>query len=89
MGEQDYVFKFPGMEDYIRSGKVKDFVPDLEIVYLPEGTHFVHEQLPDQVNQLILTFLNKHVWVTRVPWRIYQITEAYVRSLKYIWMWLE
>ncbi|XP_044496676.1 epoxide hydrolase A-like [Mangifera indica] len=61
MGEQDYVFKFPGMEDYIRSGKVKDFVPDLEIVYLPEGTHFVHEQLPDQVNQLILTFLNKHV----------------------------
>ncbi|XP_031250819.1 bifunctional epoxide hydrolase 2-like [Pistacia vera] len=61
MGDQDYVFKFPGMEDYIRSGKVKQFVPDLEIVYLPEGTHFVHEQLPEQVNQLILTFLNKYV----------------------------
>ncbi|KAJ0018276.1 hypothetical protein Pint_10636 [Pistacia integerrima] len=61
MGDQDYVFKFPGMEDYIRSGKVKQFVPDLEIVYLPEGTHFVHEQLPEQVNQLILIFLNKYV----------------------------
>ncbi|CAL5412198.1 unnamed protein product [Camellia sinensis] len=60
MGEKDYVFKFPGIEDYIRSGQVKTFVPDLEIMYLPEGTHFVQEQLPDQVNQLILTFLSKH-----------------------------
>ncbi|CAL5409823.1 unnamed protein product [Camellia sinensis] len=60
MGEKDYVFKFPGIEDYIRSGQVKTFVPDLEITYLPEGTHFVQEQLPDQVNQLILTFLSKH-----------------------------
>ena len=42
MGEKDYVFKFPGMEDYIRSGAVKNFVPDLEIVYIPEGSHFVH-----------------------------------------------
>ncbi|XP_077241722.1 epoxide hydrolase 2-like isoform X2 [Tasmannia lanceolata] len=60
MGEKDYVLKFLGMEDYIRSGKVKDYVPDLEIVFLPEGSHFVQEQLPDQVNQLIITFLNKH-----------------------------
>ncbi|KAJ0018277.1 hypothetical protein Pint_10637 [Pistacia integerrima] len=61
MGDKDYVLKFSGMEEYIRSGKVKDFVPDLEIVHLPEGTHFVQEQLPDEVNQIILTFLNKHV----------------------------
>ncbi|KAJ0082543.1 hypothetical protein Patl1_10800 [Pistacia atlantica] len=61
MGDKDYVLRFPGMEEYIRSGKVKDFVPDLEIVHLPEGTHFVQEQLPDEVNQIILTFLNKHV----------------------------
>ncbi|CAL5409819.1 unnamed protein product [Camellia sinensis] len=60
MGEKDYVFKFPGIEDYIRSGQVKTFVPDLKITYLPEGTHFVQEQFPDQVNQLILTFLSKH-----------------------------
>lgn len=60
MGEKDYVFKFPGMEDYIRSGQVKAFVPDLEIIYSPEGTHFIQEQIPDQVNQLILTFIKKH-----------------------------
>ncbi|CAL5346017.1 unnamed protein product [Camellia sinensis] len=60
MGEKDYFFKFPGIEDYIRSGKVKVSVPDLEITYLPEGTHFVQEQFPDQVNQLMLTFLSKH-----------------------------
>lgn len=59
MGEKDYVLKFPGMEDYIRSGQVKHFVPDLEVVFMPEGSHFVHEQLPGQVNQLIIGFLNK------------------------------
>ncbi|KAK1364835.1 Alpha/Beta hydrolase fold containing protein [Heracleum sosnowskyi] len=57
MGEKDYSLKFPGTEEYIRSGKVKHFAPNYEITFLPEGTHFVHEQLPDQVNQLILTFL--------------------------------
>lgn len=59
MGEKDYVFKFPGMEEYIRGGAVKHFVPDLDIKYIPEGSHFVHEQLPEQVNELIITFLNK------------------------------
>ncbi|XP_077241720.1 epoxide hydrolase 2-like [Tasmannia lanceolata] len=61
MGEKDYVFKFVGMEEYIKSGKVKEYVPELEIVYLPEGSHFVQEQFPDQVNQLIITFLNKNI----------------------------
>ncbi|XP_073135135.1 epoxide hydrolase 3-like [Henckelia pumila] len=61
MGEKDYVFKFPGMSDYIKSGMVKTFVPQLEIVYLHEGTHFVQEQSPDEVNKLIINFLNVHV----------------------------
>ncbi|KAK9928691.1 hypothetical protein M0R45_025814 [Rubus argutus] len=60
MGEKDYVFKFPGIEDYIRTGAVKHFVPDLDITYIPEGSHFVQEQLPEKINQLILTFLGKH-----------------------------
>ncbi|XP_042519840.1 AB hydrolase superfamily protein YfhM-like [Macadamia integrifolia] len=61
MGGKDYSLKVPGMEDYVMSGKVKDyFVPNLEITFLPEGTHFVQEQFPEQVNQLILTFLSKH-----------------------------
>ncbi|KAJ7968522.1 Epoxide hydrolase 2 [Quillaja saponaria] len=61
MGGKEYFLKFPGFEDFIMSGKVRDFVPDLEITFLPEGTHFVQEQLPDQVNQLILNFLSKHI----------------------------
>lgn len=60
MGEKDYVMKFPGMEDFIRSGKVKEYMPDLDIIFLPEGNHFVQEQLPQKVNQLIINFLNKH-----------------------------
>ncbi|RDX74857.1 Bifunctional epoxide hydrolase 2 [Mucuna pruriens] len=59
MGEKDYVLKSIGIEDYIRSGAVKHFVPDLEIIYIPEGSHFVHEQFPEKVNQLIIEFLNK------------------------------
>ncbi|EXB82801.1 Epoxide hydrolase 2 [Morus notabilis] len=61
MGGKDYVYKFPGMEDYINSGKVKELVPKLDIVILPEGTHFVQEQSPEEINQLILNFLAKHV----------------------------
>ncbi|XP_060191186.1 uncharacterized protein LOC132621070 [Lycium barbarum] len=60
MGEKDYTLKFPGIQDYIRSGRVKYFATNLEIVYLPEGSHFVQEQLPDQVNELILKFLKSH-----------------------------
>lgn len=60
MGEKDYVLNFPGMEDYIRSGEVKKFVPDLDIIFLKEGNHFVHEQNPEHVNELIIAFLDKH-----------------------------
>ncbi|KAI3947569.1 hypothetical protein MKW92_016812 [Papaver armeniacum] len=60
MGEKDYVLKFPGMEQYISSEKVKEYVPDMELTSLPEGTHFAQEQLPEQVNELIIKFLSKH-----------------------------
>ncbi|XP_010052342.2 epoxide hydrolase A [Eucalyptus grandis] len=61
MGEKDYVFKFAGMEEYIRSGKVREFVPQLEIVFSPEGTHFIQEQSPGEVNRLLLDFLKRHI----------------------------
>nr|GME20292.1 bifunctional epoxide hydrolase 2-like [Ipomoea batatas] len=59
-GEKDYVLKFPGMEEYISSGMLKAFVPNVEITYLPEGSHFLQEQLPEEVNKLILNFLDAH-----------------------------
>ncbi|WCJ26996.1 soluble epoxide hydrolase [Euphorbia peplus] len=62
MGDKDYIMKFTGMEDYIKSGQAKHFVPKLETVHLPEGTHFVQEQSPDEVNNLIITFLNTKIW---------------------------
>ncbi|KAL8467958.1 hypothetical protein ACS0TY_031271 [Phlomoides rotata] len=61
IGEKDYVLKFPGMEEYIRNGTAKSFVPNLEIIFMPEGSHFVQEQLPDEVNKLILNFLKSHI----------------------------
>lgn len=60
MGEKDYALKFPRMENYVRSGYVKTFIPNLEIVYVPEGSHFVQEQFPDKVNELLVNFLGKH-----------------------------
>lgn len=61
MGEKDYVLKIPGMEDCVRSGEMKSYVPDLEISFIPDGTHFVQEQFPDKVNLLITKFLNSLV----------------------------
>ncbi|KAF2303365.1 hypothetical protein GH714_017419 [Hevea brasiliensis] len=60
MGGKDYFLKFPGIEDYITSGKVKDYVSNLDMKTLQDGTHFIQEQFPDQVNQLIINFLEKH-----------------------------
>ncbi|KEH31105.1 putative soluble epoxide hydrolase [Medicago truncatula] len=60
MGGKDYVFKFPGIEDLTKGEKAKELVPNLEVTFIPEGTHFVQEQFPEQVNQLILDFLAKH-----------------------------
>ena len=62
MGGKDYFLKFPGIEDYIESGKMRECVPDLEVKWLPNGTHFMQEQFPDQVNQLIVSFLDLHIW---------------------------
>ncbi|KAK9085185.1 hypothetical protein Sjap_025596 [Stephania japonica] len=58
MGGKDYSLRFPGMEEYLNE-KAKDYVPNLETVFLDEGTHFVQEQFPDQVNRLLIAFFNK------------------------------
>ncbi|XP_023768608.1 uncharacterized protein LOC111917183 [Lactuca sativa] len=59
MGEKDYLFKFPGVEDVINGDEMKKYVPNLEVTYVPNGSHFVQEQFPNQVNQLILAFLGQ------------------------------
>jgi pimeloyl-ACP methyl ester carboxylesterase len=54
MGEKGYALKFSGTETTMRSGVMENFAPDLKITFIPEGSHFVQEQLPEQVNQLFL-----------------------------------
>jgi pimeloyl-ACP methyl ester carboxylesterase len=44
----------------MRGGVMDNFMPDLKITYIPEGSHFVQEQLPEQVNDLLLGFLRDH-----------------------------
>ncbi|KAK9133054.1 hypothetical protein Scep_012582 [Stephania cephalantha] len=59
MGRKDYTLKFPGMEEYLNETKAEDYVPNLETVFLDEGTHFEQGQFPDQVNRLLIPFFNK------------------------------
>ncbi|XP_057845175.1 uncharacterized protein LOC131054646 [Cryptomeria japonica] len=61
MGIKDYVIKFPGMAYYINSDILKSQVPNLEIKYFPEGSHFVQEQFPEEVNKLLLDFLKQQL----------------------------
>lgn len=60
VGGKDYTQKFPGREEFITGGKVKECVPDIEIELLQEGSHFMQEQFPEKVNQLIIKFLIQH-----------------------------
>ncbi|KAL6641260.1 hypothetical protein ACP70R_019441 [Stipagrostis hirtigluma subsp. patula] len=60
MGEKDYVYKLPGFETVLKDGIMDKFAPDLKITYIPEGSHFVQEQFPDKVNELLMGFLKDH-----------------------------
>ncbi|RLN29482.1 bifunctional epoxide hydrolase 2-like [Panicum miliaceum] len=59
-GGKDYSSKLAGFEDDAGSGTLACFVPDLKTAFIPEGSHFVQEQLPEQVNELLLGFFKEH-----------------------------
>ncbi|KAL6644114.1 hypothetical protein ACP70R_018880 [Stipagrostis hirtigluma subsp. patula] len=60
MGEKDYILKFPALKDYMSSEKLKEIAPDHRITYIAEGSHFVQEQFPDLVSELMIEFICKH-----------------------------
>nr|GEU81764.1 bifunctional epoxide hydrolase 2-like [Tanacetum cinerariifolium] len=79
LGEKDYFLKFPGVEDFIKSGTVNHFATSLEIQYVPEGSHFVQEQFPHKINSLILAFLKllrSKPTTLREAFSLARITEA-------------
>ncbi|PAN20799.1 hypothetical protein PAHAL_3G412100 [Panicum hallii] len=59
-GGKDYSSKLAGFEDDAESCTVDRFVPGVKTAFIPEGSHFVQEQLPEQVNELLLGFFEEH-----------------------------
>jgi pimeloyl-ACP methyl ester carboxylesterase len=59
-GERDCSCRHPSRYQAMKEGVMYKYVRDLEITSIPEGCHFVQEQFPDQVNQLIVSFIKGH-----------------------------
>jgi pimeloyl-ACP methyl ester carboxylesterase len=58
-GEKDLVMGFPGVKAYVNRN-FKSFVPNLkEIVMLKNGGHFIQQEQPDKVNELIIAFFHE------------------------------
>ncbi|GMI84162.1 hypothetical protein like AT4G15960 [Hibiscus trionum] len=60
IGDLDLVYTMPGMKDYIEKGGFKRDVPMLEEAIVMKGvSHWIHQQIPDQINQLLFDFFSK------------------------------
>lgn len=60
MGDLDLVYTMPGMKDYIHNGGFKRDVPFLEEALVINGvSHWIHQEIPDQINQLLFDFFSK------------------------------
>ncbi|TYG38991.1 hypothetical protein ES288_D13G268700v1 [Gossypium darwinii] len=60
MGDLDLVYTMPGMKDYIHNGGFKRDVPFLEEALAINGvSHWIHQEIPDQINQLLFDFFSK------------------------------
>ncbi|MBA0784262.1 hypothetical protein Gotri_001854 [Gossypium trilobum] len=60
MGDLDLVYTMPGMKDYIHNGGFKRDVPFLEEALVINGvSHWIQQEIPDQINQLLFDFFSK------------------------------
>ncbi|KAK9087715.1 hypothetical protein Syun_030109 [Stephania yunnanensis] len=73
MGEKDYTLKFSGMEEYLNETKTRDYDPNLETVFLNEGTHFIQGQFPDQVQPMIVLCEVRHDTELKTPSKVLNI----------------
>lgn len=66
--------------------KVTERLQNCELAYVPEGTHLVHSELPDQVIQLILKFLVKRAQLgqstIKVSSEIQKMTQTWAQRSK-------
>ncbi|KAL0388815.1 UNVERIFIED_CONTAM: Epoxide hydrolase A [Sesamum radiatum] len=60
IGEFDLTYHVPGTKDYIHKGGFQKFVPLLqEVVVLEGAAHFINQERPDEINELIYAFLKQ------------------------------
>ncbi|XP_015889890.2 uncharacterized protein LOC107424564 isoform X2 [Ziziphus jujuba] len=59
VGDRDIGFEVFGTKDYVNSDVFKSFVPNLEVVIIPDGHHFIQQEKPQQISEEILSFLSK------------------------------
>ncbi|VFQ61059.1 unnamed protein product [Cuscuta campestris] len=60
VGEEDLAYNIPGAKEYIHNGGFKEVVPLLEdIVVLKGVAHYINQEAPEEVNNLIYNFIKK------------------------------
>ncbi|OMO62061.1 Alpha/beta hydrolase-1 [Corchorus olitorius] len=60
MGDHDLVYSMPGVKEYIYLGGFKRDVPLLEEAVVMKGvTHWINEEIPDEINQQMFDFFSK------------------------------
>lgn len=60
IGELDLVYYMPGVKEYIHGPKFKEHVPLLEEAVVMEGVaHFINQEKPQEILQIILDFISK------------------------------
>jgi len=57
-GDKDIVMGFPGVKAYV-SKNFKSFVPNLKEIVTLRGGHFIQQEQPARVNELIIAFLHE------------------------------
>jgi len=57
-GDKDIVMGFPGVRAYV-SRNFKSFVPNLKEIVTLKGGHFIQQEQPERVNELIVNFLHE------------------------------
>lgn len=40
----------------------RKYVDDLQQEFLPEASHWVHQEFPDEVNQIMRDWITGHLW---------------------------